>query len=67
MIELGTSASDWTRRSDGVLMSGVAGIRTQDFYDKVKNHPLPSQEFMAWRKAQDDAYEAEQAKLIPGM
>ena len=50
-----------------MLMSGVAGIRTQDFYDKVKNHPLPSQEFMAWRKAQDDAYEAEQAKLIPGM
>jgi len=41
--------------------------KVKDFYSKVKNHPLPSQEFMAWRKAMDDAYEAEQAKLIPGM
>ena len=39
----------------------------QDFYEKVKNHPLPSQEFLDWRKAMDDAYEAEQQKLIPGM
>ena len=41
----------------------------QDFYsmDGGLEHPLPSQEFMAWRKAADEHYAHEQTSLIPGM
>jgi hypothetical protein len=44
-------------------------VRAQDFYslDEGVTHPLPSQEFMAWRKAADEHYEHEQTSLIPGM
>lgn len=42
--------------------------KVKDFYEKSGgNHPLPSQEWMNWRSAEDAAYEAEQKKLIPGM
>lgn len=42
--------------------------KIKDFYNKSNGaHPLPSQEFMAWRKGEDDAYETETKKLIPGM
>jgi len=42
--------------------------KVKDFYEKSQGkHPLPSQEFMEWRTAEDDAYEAESKKLLPGM
>mmetsp|Transcript_33483 Transcript_33483/g.40477 ORF Transcript_33483/g.40477 Transcript_33483/m.40477 type:complete len:186 (-) Transcript_33483:88-645(-) len=42
--------------------------KVKDFYEKSDGkHPLPSQEFMNWRAAEDAAYEAESKKLLPGM
>ncbi|KAK3244856.1 hypothetical protein CYMTET_45553 [Cymbomonas tetramitiformis] len=43
--------------------------KVKEFYTsgEAPDHPLPSQEFMAWRKAEDDAYAKEQEQLIPGM
>lgn len=51
-------------------------VLVQDHVPKVKDffqrecwahHPKPHAEYMEWRKQQDAAYEAERAKLIPGM
>lgn len=55
-----------TRRQGNVIVPEHIP-KVKDFYEKVKNHPLPSKEFLDWRKSMDDAYEAEQQKLIPGM
>ena len=42
--------------------------KVKDFYERGDgSHPLPSLEFMNWRKAEDEAYEAEKNRLVPGM
>ena len=43
--------------------------KIKDFYhlDEGVTHPLPSQEFMAWRAAADEHYVNESNSLIPGM
>lgn len=43
--------------------------KVKDFFQKEcwAHHPKPHAEYMDWRKKEDEAYEAERAKLIPGM
>jgi hypothetical protein len=41
----------------------------QDFFQKEcwAHHPKPYQEFMDWRNKEDQLFEAERNKLIPGI
>lgn len=71
---MGNSAMcDWLVKNGATKKLGQVIVpehipKVKDFYEKDKsNHPLPSQEFMNWRAAEDAAYEAEKNKLIPGM
>ena len=43
--------------------------KVRDFFSKEcwAHHPKPHQEFIDWRRKEDDKLAAEQAKLIPGM
>ncbi|KAL4450555.1 hypothetical protein ABPG77_000911 [Micractinium sp. CCAP 211/92] len=43
--------------------------KVKDFYQKEcwAHHPKPHQEYMDFRKKQDEALEAERSKLVPGM
>ena len=46
-----------------------AHCAAQDFFSKEcwAHHPKPYAEFMEWRKSEDERWEAEKSRLVPGM
>mmetsp|Transcript_11631 Transcript_11631/g.15819 ORF Transcript_11631/g.15819 Transcript_11631/m.15819 type:complete len:184 (-) Transcript_11631:166-717(-) len=63
--------SDYLVKNGATMQQGEVIVpehvpKVKEFYEN-SDHPLPSQEFLDWRKGQDDHYEAEKKKLIPGM
>ncbi|KAI3434403.1 hypothetical protein D9Q98_002481 [Chlorella vulgaris] len=69
-----TAVMEFIKKNGGQTDHGK--VLVQDHIPKVKDfhqracwahHPQPHQEYMDYRKKQEEAYETEQKKLVPGM
>lgn len=58
-----------TSDSERILFLIDSIISGQDFFQKEcwAHHPKPYAEFMEWRKKEDERWEMERGRLVPGM